>query len=220
MNLGITIEMVARTVLFKFSDLSAKTCTHYAKLIHKGFEKSRDVYVDFGGRSFKLSTEDVFQNCDKMNWKFEKPVKGVEINYHRKGDTGCVYVATFSNYPELTKIGISVNPEQRLKGLARLHGSVQYSCHYRLGNAYMVEQYLHDVLKDYRSRDVEGDGKTEFFHGEFVKPFATGLLQSVENADMSIDDFLKSLPPTLEGVLNRCDRNAKMAELLDERVRK
>lgn len=217
---AITTEMIARTVLFMFSDMSSQTCTHYANHIHRKLCHSDTASISFGGRCFSLSLADVVENSEKMNWKFEKPVKGIEINYHRKGDTGCVYVATFSNYPGLTKIGISINPEQRLKGLARLHGSVQYSCHYRLCNAYMVEQYLHDVLKDYRSRDVEGDGKTEFFHGDFVKPFATGLLQSVENAEMSIDDFLKSLPPTLEGVLNRCDRNAKMAELLDERVRK
>lgn len=217
---NITPEMVARTVLFMFNDLSSQTCTHYAGRIHKQLRDSNIASVNFGGRCFSLSLADIVENSDKMNWKFEKPVKGIEINYHRKGDTGCVYVATFSNYPELTKIGISINPEQRLKGLARLHGSIQYSCHYRLGKAYMVEQYLHGVLKDYRSRDVEGDGKTEFFHGDFVKPFATGLLQSIECADMSIDTFLKSLPPTLEGVLNRCDRNAKMAELLDERARK
>lgn len=217
---NITPEMVARTVLFMFSDMSSQTCTHYAGQIHKQLCHSDMASVSFGGRCFSLSLEDIVENSEKMNWKFEKPVKGIEINYHRKGDTGCVYVATFSNYPELTKIGISINPEQRLKGLARLHGSVQYSCHYRLGNAYMVEQYLHDVLKDYRSKEVEGDGKTEFFHGDFVKTLATGLLQSAESTDMSIDDFLKTLPPTLEGVLNRCDRNAKMAELLDERVRK
>lgn len=89
------------------------------------------------------------------------------FNSSKLGIRGYVYVMSFSNH-DYIKIGVSINPEQRLKDLEKYYGvgvllSQQYT-----HNSYEDEKYFHKKYDEYNIVLPEGEGRTEFFDLSYI----------------------------------------------------
>lgn len=102
-----------------------------------------------------------------------------------------VYVLKFTNYPKLIKIGKSVQPQERAEHLSKRHGAIISSDFFEIGEDYhSVEKFLHKTFADKNSKDVRGDGCSEFFC-DSVAPKVFEYLKKYKDLGFS-DHELKS----------------------------
>lgn len=74
-----------------------------------------------------------------------------------------LYVVKYHDYPDIVKIGISIDPKSRLSGLKLIHGKVEMLNVYQIGKHYKRLEKLIHVMFDEVNVPIEGDGGTEFF---------------------------------------------------------
>lgn len=101
----------------------------------------------------------------------------------------CLYLIKFNNHPNLFKIGISVNINNRIRQLKEDHGEVKSISVYYGKNYKYVERILHNIFGNERVK-VHGQGGTEFFKN-------TICLEVLENTCKSCDLILKN--PIVKG---------------------
>ena len=103
-----------------------------------------------------------------------------------------VYVTKFEGKPHLLKIGKSSSPDTRNATLAKSHGGIVYSDHYKIGGeCSSVEKYLHSRYSLHKNV-VEGDGGTEFFSDIVYKDVSNYLDKYVsEGSELWDRDYLE-----------------------------
>lgn len=114
----------------------------------------------------------------------------------------CLYVIRFTNHPNLLKIGISKNVNNRISQLKQDHGEVTSISAYYGNNSKYVERILHNTFGDKRVK-VVGQGGTEFFKD-------TLSLEVLELTCVSCGLVLKS-----PKVKNKRKMNTKVSKVLN-----
>lgn len=140
-----------------------------------------------------------------------------------------VYAVNFENYPEVTKIGLSTQPESRFKQLRRIYGRIKSVVVFKGERYKLAERYLHAVYKDSQSIIPNLEGGTEFFKGVFFKDVSQHLkhlamnfqIDYSFNYNLSIQNNIsiekvKSVKPYIENFEKHVKSVHQLIEMFDK----